>query len=532
MKRLTQKTNKWILSGLLLSALGSQYYYSVSSNNVNIAQFPISTEHLIRLPAAAAASPAAPAVAQADTQKVALAKKAARLNEVNARLKEIEKTLKANPPAHLITELNNEKQKLLTEKKQLSSDIQKAKGKAPVTTAKNAKIRAVADGADDVVDDEVVAPEPAAKPAAAPAPAVAVAASAPAASADPNMINKDQSYSLSCTTCGNSKPMNLNAEQYQRVLDFLNGKSTEQKSIGDTKVKDNAPEGETAAEKRIRLAEEKAEKLKEELEARNEEFLEKAEEIALKCDDDLECKVDRFKSLMEKYSGSKKVAMYVVTKSYNQLINKDLISGLNNEKNMEGKIASNLALRSLMDNLPTEYSSLKIRAIESVKAVQTAQAQEVTKVLKHADSIAKTNPNESLAIRQQGLTAMNQVKSDSDIIQKNMLIGINSSQDRSTLEYIKSQYLPDISSVLNQMLGITTAPTTANQPTVTPTPNSPNPGTTIPGGTSGTGTSTNGRAGRGGAAGQGNVTGGTNTIIGAPTTILPAGGRTGRNYGQ
>ncbi len=201
---------------------------------------------------------------------------------------------------------------------------------------------------------------------------------------------------------------------------------------------------------------EKNDKLLEDKITRNEEFVEKAEEIAEKCQDNLSCKVNRITSLLGRYTGKKKIDMFVVTKAYNQYIDKDLKAGLRGEDGSEGKTGALEALAALTGSIPAEYKSLKTRSVDSAKAAQTSQALAVNGLFKQADLYTKQNKlNEALLSRDQGLKAEAVFRQDAEVIYQSMYTGLNSTKDLTTMDYVRNNYVPDVTKLLNQLTNTT-----------------------------------------------------------------------------
>ncbi len=412
MKPFSKQTNKWLLSTLLIAALGSQYYFSVSSKSLG------STEMS----------------STASEEKL-------------ARLKlELDSNHEASPEVKVkrIKELDAEFAPKIAAEKLAGQSLgpQKIEQLAAAKTEK-------------IVLEPVVA----------------------------KSETEGKTVQIFCADCGTSGISVTGSEDAIKAIAVRLSTKKEEKiepAVAKVEVKEEVVI-ETAAEKRERLKQEKEDKKqaikdkKEEIKQakldkineakseRNDLFAEKAEEMADKCKDDLDCKVKGLSSLMTTYSGNRKVDLFVVTKAYNQYIDKDLKAGLSAAPGTEAHVAALEAIYPMMA-IPSEYKSLKTRTIEYTKAGQNVTANSINEAYKRATVLGEQKKSiESYNVRDQAIQAEQLFKSDYDYIKSNIYEGLSSSKDQTTMAYVTSNYLTDINKIVTRLsnaAGITDTVTT------------------------------------------------------------------------
>ena len=403
MKTFTKQTNKWLLSTLLVAALGSQYYFSVSSNSIG--NFEMSSE----VPTAA--------------------------DELATRLK----TLDATPEltAADLPQLEKRRKEIIAE-----FEPKIAAEKKAATEAKTVGMHCADCGVGGIT---VTGSEKA---------IAAVAARLSTKKSDP-IVAATPALAVTIT------PATVTAKEEVKFETARERREREKEERDEAKAE--------VKRKKDDIKEAKADKLKDEKETRNEEFAEKAEEIAEKCLDNLSCKVNRLTTLMNRYTGKKKIDMFVVNKAYNQYIDKDLKAGLRGEDGSEGKAAALEAIAALTGALTGEYKSLKTRTVDSAKAAQTSAALAVNGLYKQADLYLKQNkPIEAKLSHDKGVKDEATFRQDAEVIYQSMYHGLDSSKDQTTLDYVRNHYVPDVAKLLTQLSNTTaTIGQTVNSSTTT-----------------------------------------------------------------
>ena len=464
MKHFSKQTNKWMLSTLLVAALGSQYYFSTNSNNMSAVEF---------------SSTAASEVEQMNVRSkeldqlisqliedkgISTADKAAKLTTLATEKGVILGKLKVIKDA----ELKNQNEDLNKRIRELTTNRNKSPNKTAQDKVNREKMTAQIE---KLEADKIKLIEPEARTKQVVSKTLAVE---PASEAS-NTEGKSSYTIYGCADCG-EKGLSISGSQedIMKIAAALAPKKAE--TAVATEKKKNEVVFETAAERRERektereearaevkrqkdeIADKKADKLRQEKDDRNDQFTEKAEEIADRCKDDLECKVSRFTTLMGRYTGKKKVDTFAVNKAYNQLVDKDLRAGLRGQDGTEGKLVTLHAIENLMEATPAEYKGLKTRAVDSTKAAQIEQAVAVNALYKQADLFAKQNkPTESIQSREQGFRSQAIFERDATNLYQSMYSGLeqNSVKDQTTMDYIRTNYVPDISKLLTQLTSST-----------------------------------------------------------------------------
>lgn len=456
MKTFSKTANKWILSTMMIAALGSQYYYSVSSNNYG--SFELSSTAAEEL--------------------------SIKLKELEAK-KDLPTEAKAKEKAKLIAEYSpkieaENKPKPATAAQAPAAAVQVAATPAVATPAKQIELT--------VKPAAAAKPAEAAKPVAAQAKPIEVKAPTPTAEVAPKTEGQttEVSYIIDCDSCNGDKKFVLskvNLETANKLAALLNpvkkpaevktAEPKKEETVAETdkerreRLKEEKEEKKRAAkEKKEEAKQAKADKLREEKEARTEAFTEKVEEIAERCENDLTCKVDRLSFLMQSYSGSKKIDSSAVTKAYNTLIDKDLKAGLRAENGSESKLAALDALEQLMGSeLPSEYRSIKTRAVDSAKYAQVNQATNINELYRQADVYKSQNKTtEEVQTRGLAIQADRVFRQEAGQIYRTMYEGLSSVSDNATMDYVRSNYLPSMNEILNRLTnpsGISTTTSTS-----------------------------------------------------------------------
>lgn len=229
----------------------------------------------------------------------------------------------------------------------------------------------------------------------------------------------------------------LSQDQFNELMNFVRKakeekpeeiKITKKSKKDDVEEKDEVKE--TASEKRKRLAQEKKEKLKEKFNA-------EVDALADKCDStDFDCLSSGLSSLLNRYSGSKKLDSSSVTSAYNKLLSKPL------RKALESSDAETLSsLADLINEIPEEYKSLRTKTLDIVKISTQLKAQSINNQYKLVDQLTKqNNPQQA---QQQFASAQSNLQnlqlSTSSFVQT---VANNAaySDDNVTLNYIKENF--------------------------------------------------------------------------------------------
>lgn len=466
MKPFSKTANKWVLSTLMIAALGSQYYFSVSSNSVG--QFELSSTAG---------------------------------EELSIQLKQLEATPNLKP------EEKAAKKKELLIKYSTLIKAENEPSKAPVAKVAPAKAEAPAKAAGapaTAAKDEKVSPTTAATGESdptfvgPPTPAdlkksqsatitakvdntkTAAAVSAPVAEATPKKSETEaRTIKVHCEGCdeGLMTQIRKAIEQVVQPAEKLakEAKPASQPVAAAPEAKPAAPvvakadehADETPLERSRRLREEKREAKeekrlakeeaeREKKEERNDIFTDKASEIAERCNDDLGCKMSRFTSLMRSYTGRKKVDQFAVTKAYNELIAGDSKGALTGAEGSASKMAALEAISTMMSSVPSEYKFLKKNSIDSVKYGQIAQASSVESLYKQADQFkAQRRTTEELQTRDQAMRADQAFRQDANSVYSTLRDSLGSVNDTATWNYVTTSYVPDLQSAINRFSSIT-----------------------------------------------------------------------------
>lgn len=202
-------------------------------------------------------------------------------------------------------------------------------------------------------------------------------------------------------------------------------------------------------EKRLKQEEKRAEKLEQKTE-RNERFAEKMEDVGEKCQENIECKTTAMTSLLSNYTGEKKIDAAVVNKAFNQYISKDLRAALSNRENTP-EVAE--AIYQLNAEIPNEYRFLKIKTIDAVKNESILRASEINRNYQMASHL--TNANKPLEAEQYWRSAnasANLFAYDYRVLRSSIVGGLDSSEDRATLTYVNSDYVPNMEKLMTSLM--------------------------------------------------------------------------------
>lgn len=444
MKPFSKQTHKWILSSLMVAALGSQYYFSISSismGSFELASKETAAEELKRL--------LAELDANQEASKENKEKGAAALRKVFSP--RIKAEMDAVKPQH-----QTPQQIELEVRKSVESREAAEKAAKEKTTAKPEKIGAPTS----------------AKPAESAAPKAASSETEASSS----------TFAVFCTACTEKDrwivlPNGTNRETAEKIGTALKNvelatAKPEVKKEEESKKDDHGfetvaerrkrerEEAQAEKEEKKRIAREKKEdarqakedKLREDKKDRTGDFKVAVSEIVTGCEDSLTCKVDRFTSLMRKYSGSKNVESYEVMRAYNQIIDKDLKAGLRGEDGSEGKNAALAAIENLIGEIPAEYRSLKIRTVDSVKAAQIAQASAINGLYRQAEVYRSQNKTEEyLKLNGRAIHDDQTFRQEENAVYHSMFDPALNGKDRQTLDYITNNYVNDMRGVLSRL---------------------------------------------------------------------------------
>jgi hypothetical protein len=471
MKPFSKTANKWVLSTLMIAALGSQYYFSVSSKSYG--QFELSStageelgEQLKQLQSA---SSTMNPEEYAKKRKELLIKFAPLIKAENDALSKatVVKVVPAKAEASAKPELKQEAKPEVADSTSGDVDPNFMGPPAPADLKKSQPetITVKADGAKVVsAVSTSVATTAAAAPVAAP-------------EAPKKSETEGKTYKIICQTCNKDGYVVISKANEQIALQMaavLNAKADAQPTApatpeakpAATVAKADEHADETPAERSRRLREEKREAKeekrlakeeaeREKKEERNEAFADKASEISERCNDDLGCKMSRFTSLMRSFTGRKKVDQFAVTKAYNELIAGDLKGALTGADGSASKTAALEAIGSMMSSVPSEYKFLKKNSIDSVKYGQIAQAASVETLYKQADQFkAQRRTTEELQTRDQAMRADQAFRQDANSVYSTLRESLGSVNDTATWNYVTTSYVPDLQTAINKFTGL------------------------------------------------------------------------------
>ncbi len=207
----------------------------------------------------------------------------------------------------------------------------------------------------------------------------------------------------------------------------------------------------------------RAKKLEEKTE-RNERFAEKMEDVGEKCKENIECATTELSALLSRYTGDKKIDNAVVNKAFNKYISKDLRAALGNRENTP-EVAD--AIYQMTSEIPNEYRFLKVKAIEVVRNESVNRAAEINRDFKMASQLTKANkPLEAEQYWRSANTNANAFAYDYNVIRSSMTGGLESSQDRTTMAYVNSDYIPNMQKLLTSLSNLSGVETAKSETSV------------------------------------------------------------------
>lgn len=464
MKHANGTKRQWLLCAALLMALGSQNYFQVSSNDFSSIELasrdPADADGAELLDQKLDDTPIA--ASEKDALKNAQAAFEARELERRKSEKDISDDVK-------IYELYKRYEATRTAEAALSENKEEKDKK--LAQAKNAKTKA------DALAKKISAlPKPTAVDSKKPETKKAVVAAAA------TVVTKTEGVAPQAEACEggcNTAPDKtaILDETVAAVMKMLKEKQTK-----EDEVTVEVPAKETAKEKHERKAEEKkdakeakelakkekedekrAKKLEEKTE-RNERFTEKMEDVGEKCVENIECATTEMSWLLSRYTGDKKIDNAVVSKAFNKYISKDLRAALANRENTP-EVAD--AIYQMTAEIPNEYRFLKVKAIEVVQTEAVTRAAGINRDFQMASKLTKANkPLEAEQYWRSANTNANAFAHDYNVLRSSMTGGLQSSQDRTTMAYVNSDYVPNMQKLLTSLSNTSAVETTKSEPAV------------------------------------------------------------------
>lgn len=461
MKPFTKTANKWVLSTLMIAALGSQYYFSESSKSNG--QFELSStagEELAEKIQQIKSTPNIKPEEFAKRKRELLIQYSPAIDAENAALSKaiaaktaLGQSAAKDAPVETATASAVAEQDPNFMGPPSTADLKK--GNAPET---------ISVGTDGSIVASAVSSY--------------VATSAATETAPKKSNTEARTIKVNCEGCDESLMTNIRKAIEQLVQPIEQIATKQQVTTSPQPVAAAAPVApavakadeyadETPIERSRRLREEKREAKeekrlakeeaeREKREERNEIFADKASEISERCNDDLGCKMSRFSSLMRSYTGRKKVDQFAVTKAYNELISGDLRSALGGAEGSASKTAALDAISTMMSSVPSEYKFLKKNSIDSVKYGQITQASAVESLYKQADQFkAQRRTTEELQTRDQAMRAEQAFRQDANQVYSTLRESLGSVNDTATWNYVTTSYVPDLQSAINRFSSIT-----------------------------------------------------------------------------
>ena len=395
MKSFSKQTNKWILSTLLVAALGSQYYFSVSSTSLGSIDMSSKSEEKL-----------AELIKQLDSQDTDIEYKEKRKKELNAEFAvkiAAEKAIKTPQQIEAVAAQRPQKIELEAVPKATTEATTSFKFECTDCAPPGVE-KAIIDSSIKAVLAELKNPKK------------------PVAPVEAKVEIKKEEAIIETAADKRAREKEEREEKKQAIKD-----------------------------RKEKIKQDKLDKLNDQKSDRNDAFADKMEEAAEKCQDNLSCKVTRFASLLKTYSGSKKIDQFAATKAFNQYIDKDLRASLNAKPGSDIKVAAMHSLDEIAD-LPSEYKSLKIRTIDIAKSAQTETATTINGMYKESKKLLdQKRPIESQAAQLEAIEADKSFRRDTDVIYSNIYEGLNSSNDHTTLEYFKSGYVADMKTLISRI---------------------------------------------------------------------------------
>ena len=221
----------------------------------------------------------------------------------------------------------------------------------------------------------------------------------------------------------------------------------ERQEAREAKEEAKRTKAEEIAEKKREKLELAQEKKQEEKQIRHEKFAEAAAKIAEECKEEgIECSASGLTSLLSNYTDDKKIDNTVVNKAFNQILAKDLRAALRNPE--DSNIAAE-ALFQIQSEIPSEYRFLKTKTIDITRNEAIFRASEVSRNFKMADQLTNAKrPLEAIQYINAGNAAANTYDYSSRILTGGIINGLNSAEDRTTLDYVNRVYMPDMQKIM------------------------------------------------------------------------------------
>ena len=136
---------------------------------------------------------------------------------------------------------------------------------------------------------------------------------------------------------------------------------------------------------------------------RNLEFQDKMAEAVERCNNDLDCVVSRYNSLLSRYSGRRKIDLPIALAAFKKYIEPELKARLSNS-DAEAESANDL-IASISSGIPLEYRSVKELMVMDVRRAAEVRAAQFQDHMKQAQvALNNKNPMEAqrlLALSQQ-----------------------------------------------------------------------------------------------------------------------------------
>lgn len=491
MKPFTKTANKWILSTLMIAALGSQYYFSVSSNTSG--HFELSSTAAEELADKLKELKSTPNLSEAEHAK----RKHELLVQYNKLITAENETIKKAPVVKVAAEPvaapapkdgASVTQTIELEPK-LKMDPNFMGPPAP-TALMGPPAPSAADLAKATAAPAVTAVKSVTATVTAPAAPAATVVTATTPAVPKKSDTEGKTYKIICKECNEDGYVIISKTNEQTAIQlasFLNGKAaTQATSTPEVKVEakpvakaeptkeEQCASEETSLERsrcirekakeereeKKRLAQEakdekkqaKLDKEQEKRELRNDKFEEKASAIADSCHDDLRCKTTKLTALMNSFKGSNKVDQFTVMKAYNELVAGDLKSAISSA---DGKSLALQTIESMMSQIPSEYRDVKKRAVDTAKAGQISKAESVNTLYKQSEELKnKKQYIEAAQLFGQARVAETTLRRESDEVYFTMRDGLSSSNDNSTWDYVTNTYLPDLKNVMGRLSNV------------------------------------------------------------------------------
>ncbi len=438
MKHANGTKRQWLLCAALLMALGSQSYFQVSSNDFNS----------IELASRDSADPAytklldalKEAEAKFEARELARRKSEKGVSD-DVKIYELYKRYEATRMAEAAnSKTEEEKDKKLKQAENAKTKANALAIKISASPERNAAVSKNADAEMAVV-------------AATAAVVIKTEGVAPLADACEGGCNTapDKTEILDKTVAAVMKIMKEKqaaADKKEEVAVEVAVKETaKDKREREAQERKDAKEAKELAKKE-KEDDKRAKKLEEKTE-RNERFAEKMEEVGEKCKESIECATTELSTLLSRYTGEKKIDNAVVSKAFNKYISKDLRAALGSRENTP-EVAD--AIYQLTSEIPKEYRFLKVKAIEVIRSESVNRAAEINRDFKMASQLTKANkPLEAEQYWRSANSNASAFAYDYNVLRSSMTGGLESSQDRATMAFVNSDYIPSMQKLLTSL---------------------------------------------------------------------------------